>query len=145
MNEVINHLRNLKVVGNSVNERRLRAMVVARAFAYASPINTAESFTENLNRCSGKLEDAVQDINEGILLDIKLTLELFTALYKARYEVATSVCDPTLIKHVLMSTTQQDMLNEDSRLALASTLNDKDVAKTTREIYNVCNPVPEGE
>lgn len=139
MNDVINLLRNCNVENQSVSERRLRAVMIARAFAYSAPINLEESFDDNLASQVSRVTNIVQDINETLLLDLKLTIDIFKSLYKARYEVASSVCDPTLIEFVLSSMTQKEMLNKDSANALSSTLHNPDCSRTTLEIFKHFN------
>lgn len=115
--ELVNALRQLKA--HEGTERRLRATFLAKAFAYKTSFNPAGSFDEIFASNEDVFRKALQDVNEILLVDTRLAMDIYKSLLKARYEVATNECDETLMNYVLGSTTQKDLLNEDTAKSLS--------------------------
>lgn len=99
--------------------RESRAAFVAQALAYQCPLITQESAEDNVASYYETVMDIINDVNETIALDTKLTLELFRKMVKSRLELLTSVADTTLLKLAVNEDSNlQTRLNRDQQDAL---------------------------
>jgi hypothetical protein len=143
MNAIANVLKNIPNM--DVNERRLRAFVVARAAAYATVIDPQADFKETLETEVGRFKDILQDINEYILFDINLACDLFKSIYTVRYEVATDCCDETICAFVMQSTKQTEFLNKENNNMVSLILKDERIKTAVSEVANAFRSNVEGQ
>lgn len=134
---LIQVIRNLP---NNGDERRVRATFLAKLFAYRHPIATCEqSFDDVYEEAVGPFKSCLQDVNETLYVDTNLALGIFKGLLKARYEVASDECDPTLVRYVLSSQVTTDQLNRDTRDALAAVCDDDTFKRLCRDAAAILN------
>jgi len=100
------------------HQREMRAMYVAQALAYQGHLPTGLTAEEYIQEKMSDWKVVINDVNEMLVLDTKLTFAFLEKLVKSRKEVVESVADTTLLKACLSSDSITTRLTDDQQAAL---------------------------
>jgi len=100
------------------HQREMRAMYVAQALAYQGHLPTGLTAEETIQEKQTEWKAVINDVNEMLVLDTRLTLAFIEKLVKSRKEIVESVADTTLLKACLFSDAITARLTDDQQAAL---------------------------
>lgn len=108
--------------------REMRALFVAQSLAYQCPLSLQKTAEDILSECREHCLDVINDTNEVLALDTKLTQSLLEKMIRSRLEILQSVSDTTLLTAALASPSLTSRLSEDDKVALTSLVSQPDFA-----------------
>lgn len=98
-------------------ERQLRAFFVAQAVAMNTPLHIDVPVSEDSRPEDEAHHKAmlkfVNEVNEYLPLDVRLTVDLYSRLRRVRSQLVTGITDPALLKLVLNSTEVETQFSEE--------------------------------
>ena len=92
-----------RITGTDEDRRRVVTAMVAKAIAYSLPLpgQKVDSFRQwYIQQAEPLAKDLASDINEVVVLDVRMVLELSFQITRARYAVAYDPCATELHKLV---------------------------------------------
>lgn len=117
--------------------REVRAMFVAQALAYQCPLSLEKTADDIIAECRESMLDVINDVNEMVSVDTKLTQALIEKMVHSRLEILTSVADVTLMNAALCSPSLMSRFNPDMLSTLTSYASQPDFADGHRAIRNI--------
>lgn len=98
-------------------ERQLRALFVAQAVALNTPLHIDVPVSEDSRPEDEAHHKAmlkfVNEVNEYMPLDVRLTIDLYGRLRRVRSQMVTGVTDPALLKLVLNSSEVESQFSDE--------------------------------
>lgn len=107
---------------HDTHAREMRALFVAQVLAYQYPVALDKTAEDILSEMRDEILDVINNVNEVLALDTKLTQSLVEKMVRARVEILQSVSDTTLLKACLTSPALEHRLNDDARAALTAVI-----------------------
>lgn len=117
--------------------REVRALFVAQALAYQCPLSLEKPSEQIVAECRESMLDVVNDVNEMVAVDTKLTMALFEKMVHSRMEILTSVADVTLLDAALCSKSLMSRFNPDMLSTLTSFVSQPDFANGHRAVRDI--------
>lgn len=138
--DIAQKLKNIKP--NNGNDRLARSLFLVHSFATMIPVVNYTSAEQAVEATENELKKIINEVNEHITVDTRLTLALYPQVMKIRFELIHGTCDPLLIHAALRSEAAQDIKNAED-IAMTNYLmtypgaaqDQQSVSEALREMY----------
>lgn len=102
-------LKNIQAANG--NDRLARSLNLVHAFALTLPVTSYATAEQAAEATTAELKRVINEVNEHVSIDTRLTLALYPQVLKLRYELLNGTCDPALIHMVLRSDAAKEIKN----------------------------------
>lgn len=107
--DIAQKLKNIKP--SNGNDRLARSLYLVHSFATMVPVTGYSSAEQAVEATEAELKKIINEVNEHVTIDTRLTLGLYPQVMKIRFELIHGTCDPLLIHAALRSEAAQDIKN----------------------------------
>ncbi len=103
----------------NTNVRLARSLTLVHAFAMTTPVNTYANAEQASEALTPVLKKVINEVNEFVTVDTRLTLGLLVPTLKLRFELMNGTTDPALINMVLRSDAAAELKTPDDEAMTA--------------------------
>lgn len=132
-------LKNVKAPDG--NDRLARAMFLAQACAFTTPVDPSVSWGQTYEEKSKDFLKILNAVNENINVDTKLARGLYQQALRIRYELINGVTEPDIVQMALKSYTAELGQNQEHKAMTDWLVSRRDFAMVQAEAAQILTQV----